>query len=97
MPFYEYKAKSASDCVHCSHGFTVLQKVTDAPLTQCRYCARPLIKLISAPNLHGVLHSNLSTQQIEKAGFTQYKRLEKGVYEKTAGQGPALIQDKPQK
>ena len=97
MPLYEYKATGLSNCVHCAHGLTVLQKISDPPLTQCQHCQGAVKKIISAPNVHGALHSKPSTQQIEKAGFTQYRRLEKGVYEKTAGRGPALIQDKPQR
>jgi len=43
MPIYEYK------CSSCGHKKEVLQKMSDAPLTQCPACAKPtLTKLISA-------------------------------------------------
>jgi hypothetical protein len=35
----------------------------------------------------------LRESNIEKAGFTQYKKIGKGVYEKTAGKGPGIIKN----
>jgi putative FmdB family regulatory protein len=43
MPIYEYK------CTSCGHRKEVLQKMSDAPLTQCPACGKAaLSKLISA-------------------------------------------------
>jgi len=43
MPIYEYK------CTSCGHEKEVLQKMSDAPLTQCPACGKAtLSKLISA-------------------------------------------------
>jgi putative FmdB family regulatory protein len=43
MPIYEYK------CSSCGHKKEVLQKMSDAPLTECPACGKPaLTKLISA-------------------------------------------------
>lgn len=43
MPIYEYR------CEDCGHELEVLQKVSDAPLTDCPACGRPALKkLISA-------------------------------------------------
>ena len=45
MPIYEYR------CEHCGHQFDVLQKISEAPLTDCPACAQPALKkLVSAPN-----------------------------------------------
>ena len=42
MPFYEYQ------CTACSHRLEVLQKISDAPLTDCPQCGQAhLKKLIS--------------------------------------------------
>jgi putative FmdB family regulatory protein len=44
MPFYEY------ECQACKYYIEVMQKITDAPLTQCPSCGkRQLKKLVSAP------------------------------------------------
>ncbi len=43
MPIYEYK------CQACGHKFDKLQKISDAPLTDCPNCGKgELVKLISA-------------------------------------------------
>jgi putative FmdB family regulatory protein len=43
MPFYEYR------CEACGHELEAMQKMSDAPLTDCPACGAPsLTKLISA-------------------------------------------------
>jgi putative FmdB family regulatory protein len=43
MPIYEY------ECGACGHRHEVIQKMSDAPLTDCPECAQPALKkLISA-------------------------------------------------
>ena len=43
MPFYEYR------CGSCGHEFEAMQKMSDAPLTDCPECAgAELVKLVSA-------------------------------------------------
>jgi|SRR5215813_3698609 len=43
MPIYAYR------CTECGHEFDVLQKVSDAPLTECPACQRSaLIKKVTA-------------------------------------------------
>ena len=41
MPIYEYQ------CSKCSEIFEAFQKITDAPLTECRFCQGRVDKLIS--------------------------------------------------
>ncbi len=44
MPIYEYQ------CEQCGHRLAKLQKLADAPLTDCPACQQPaLSKLLSAP------------------------------------------------
>jgi len=43
MPIYEYR------CEACGHELEALQKMSDAPLTECPECGRPALKkLVSA-------------------------------------------------
>ncbi|NEX22630.1 zinc ribbon domain-containing protein [Thiorhodococcus mannitoliphagus] len=43
MPFYEYR------CDECGHELEKMQKISDAPLTDCPECGKPALKkLISA-------------------------------------------------
>lgn len=43
MPFYEYR------CDACGHELEAMQKISDAPLTDCPACSKPaLVKKVSA-------------------------------------------------
>jgi len=90
MPIYEYQASSASCCEHCKTAFDVVQKLDEEPLNYCPECLSPVHRKISRPNLTRPAPS-LSRENIEKHGLTQFKKVEKGVYEKTAGKGPDYI------
>ena len=89
MPIYEYQSVG-DGCEYCSARFDRLQKISDAPLESCPHCEGKVERLISAPNL-GNSGPSLSPDNIEKHGFTQYKKSGDGVYEKTAGKGPRTI------
>ena len=41
MPIYEYR------CTSCGHTLEAIQKIGEAPLTECTECAGPLEKLVS--------------------------------------------------
>ena len=45
MPLYEY------ECDSCGHRFEVIQKFSDAPLTEHDKCGGPVERLLSAPAL----------------------------------------------
>jgi len=70
-----------------------MQKLSDDPLACCPECYSPVRRKISRPNLASPAPS-LSESNLEKHGFTQFRKVEKGVYEKTAGKGPDFITDK---
>ena len=93
MPIYEYAAVTRG-CVHCEAHFDVLQKLADAPLTQCPQCGAAVRRVISAPHVASGNAHVLSEDHAAKRGFTQYRRSEKGVYEKAYGKGPRYISDK---
>jgi putative FmdB family regulatory protein len=92
MPIYEYRPGSERHCDFCVAGFDVLQKISDAPVSQCPHCAAPVERHISAPHL-AKGGPSLQESNLEKHGFTQYRKVEKGVYEKTVGKGPDFISD----
>ena len=90
MPIYEYQPRGEAHCDFCRDGFDALRKLSDPALEACPECGAPIDRKISAPNL-GSGGPSLDESNIEKHGFTQYKKVEKGVYEKTAGKGPDFI------
>jgi len=90
MPIYEYQASSDERCEYCTNGFELLRKISEPAVTECPQCGAPAERKISAPNLGGSGPA-MDNANIEKHGFTQYKKSGKGVYEKTAGKGPDVI------
>ncbi|MCX5804509.1 MAG: zinc ribbon domain-containing protein [Proteobacteria bacterium] len=42
MPIYEY------ECTDCGKRFEIFQRITDKPLSKCKFCKGPLSKLISS-------------------------------------------------
>ena len=90
MPTYEYRCSGDSHCELCAEGFDVVQKISDPRLEHCPQCEAPIRRLISAVAINKPGPA-LDRSQLEKHGFTQYKRAGKGVYEKTAGKGPDVI------
>jgi putative FmdB family regulatory protein len=93
MPTYTYEPATDRCCRYCLGGFDRRQKVNDARLTTCPECGEPVKRVISAPTLARPAPS-IDEKNIGDKGFTQYKKLEKGVYEKTVGKGPDIIMDK---
>lgn len=93
MPIYTYQADNTDPCAYCAEPFEVMQKMDAERLQRCPECGGALRRVITPPNLAAAA-PNLSADNIGKKGFTQYRKLEKGVYEKTAGQGPDIISDK---
>lgn len=93
MPIYEYHSCGPLSCDYCENGFEVMRKISDKPLELCPQCFNPIERKISRPNL-AAQATSIKESNIEKHGFTQFKKVEKGVYEKTAGKGPEFITDK---
>ena len=90
MPIYRYQTTDTG-CDHCAAGFDLMQKLSDAELTVCPNCSGPIRKVICAPSLAIGGSHLLNEKKIGEKGFTQYKKIGKGVYEKTAGKGPDII------
>ncbi len=93
MPIYVYRPITPDQCDHCEGGFEHLQKLDDEILANCPECSAAVERVITAANLASPSPS-LKEDNIEKHGFTQYRKVEKGVYEKTTGKGPAMISSK---
>jgi putative FmdB family regulatory protein len=92
MPIHEYVPKGGG-CPTCRAGIERLQRLSDPPLERCPDCGTPLERAISAPQVVAGGAHRLKEGHLEKHGFTQYRKVGKGKYEKTAGKGPPTIQD----
>ena len=93
MPIYVYGPSTEEHCRYCLGGFERRQRVADERLTQCPECGSPVKRVLTPPALASPA-PNTSEKNIGDKGFTQYRKLEKGVYEKTVGKGPDIITDK---
>jgi putative FmdB family regulatory protein len=92
MPIYEYRPKSGG-CASCREGLERLQKLSAPPLATCPDCGTPLERVLSAPQVVAGESHRLKEGHLAKNGFTQYRKVGKGKYEKTAGNGPPTISD----
>ena len=61
------------------------------PLAACPDCGAAVVRVISAPNLAVGNAHVLKDGHAAKHGFTQYRKVGKGVYEKAFGKGPDVI------
>ena len=80
MPYYEYEL-CEGDCKICGGAFTLRRPLSAAPLTECPLCKKPVRKIISRVNSPQKLKP-LSVSDAKKAGFSIYKKLGKGEYER---------------
>lgn len=90
MPIYEYHPIGSKSCKHCRGGFEMLQKLVDAPVAACPECGVGVRRIVSAPHVTKS-DSTLDPDNLERHGFTQYRKSSKGRYRKTAGKGPSSI------
>jgi putative FmdB family regulatory protein len=80
MPIYEYEL-CEGNCKACGGKFTLRRPVTAPELKQCPACKKPVRKLISGFNTPKHMKP-VSISDAKKAGFTVYKRLGKGEFER---------------
>ncbi len=92
MPIYEY-VPTRDGCACCRPGIERLQRLSDPPLAACPGCGAPLERVIGAPQVVAGQGHVLKEGHLAKHGFTQYRKVGKGRYEKTAGKGPPTISD----
>ncbi len=94
MPTYVYQV--IEDDGSEGEVFEVVQKMTDPPLETHPETGKPVRRLIQAPNIAGKWSESgtkqmLSDKNLDRLGFTKYKRVGDGKYEKRAGTGPLRI------
>ena len=90
MPIYEYRPLGPS-CDHCREKFEAWQKMSEPALTACPACGQACERVISAPSIASGSGHVLKDSHFSERGFTQYRKVDKGKYEKTAGPGPDKI------
>ena len=93
MPIYEYAPDDPPAARSAATASSACRRVSEPRFTHCPACGGAIRRVLSAtPAVAGQTHV-LREGHIAKHGFTQYRRLGKGNYEKTAGKGPPTISD----
>ncbi|MEO7432702.1 MAG: zinc ribbon domain-containing protein [Dokdonella sp.] len=91
MPLYEYAPVTPPGCALCCYGFELLQRLSDASLTHCSACGGAIQRVLGATGMVSGQAHVLKEKYVAERGFTQYRKIGKGLYEKTAGKGPDTI------
>jgi putative FmdB family regulatory protein len=80
MPYYEYEL-CEGNCKICGGKFTLRRPIRAPALTQCPLCKKPVRKIVSQVSSPKRLKP-LSVSDAKKSGFTVFKRVGKGEYER---------------
>ena len=94
MPIYVYEV--VLDDGDPGQVFEVMQKMSDAPLTEHPTTGQPVRRVLQPPHIAGQWSESgakhaLSDKNIQEKGLTKYVRAGDGIYEKRAGPGPDVI------
>jgi putative FmdB family regulatory protein len=93
MPTYVYapvlKPNETRTCEMCEASFEIVQRMSDNALTACPACGGEVERVVQPINIsgHNRYNKKRSNADMERAGFTQYKKMGKGYYEKQFGKG----------
>lgn len=94
MPVYEYQA-SEGGCPECSVVFSVLQSISEDPLSTCPKCGAAVKRVVSRVQMRVQL-AMTDPDSAAKKGFTTFKKSGAGTWEKLAGNGPDAIVGSPE-
>lgn len=90
MPIYEYEHDGERG-EECPERFEAFQRMSDAPLDRCPACGRPCHRVFSSFAPMRGTQGMFQPKNLERLGFTQYRRAGGGYYEKVCGRGPRTI------
>lgn len=95
MPLYTYEFINSDGSP--GEAFELLRRMSDPPLERHPETGQPIRRVFQPVHIAGVTSSlhdktRLDNKNLEKHGFTAYRRNGKGHYERTAGkEGPSSI------
>lgn len=87
VPIYEYEPL-AHDCLMCEGKVAAIQGIQDPPLEYCPDCGLPVRRVVSSASFK-VINTALKTSG--EKGFTTWKKVESGRWEKVSGPGVDVI------
>ncbi len=88
MPIYEYEPDNR-ECLMCDGKIEVIQGIEEAALEYCPQCGLEVKRVISRASFK--MSRPSGADRAAAKGFTTWKRVEEGKWEKVAGQGVDMI------
>lgn len=88
MPIYEYELID-DDCLMCPGRFSAIQGIEDANLEHCPSCGLPCKRVVSQVSIS--MRQGLSASRAADKGFTTWKKVRAGEWEKVDGPGVDAI------
>lgn len=88
MPIYEYEPEDR-DCLICEGRTEVIQNISDPPLKYCPTCGLEVRRVVSRASFK--LSTGTNPDKAAERGFTTFKKVEKGKWERIGGEGPDMI------
>lgn len=82
MPIYEYEPDDR-DCAMCEGRVEVIQGIDEPPYQYCPWCGLGVRRIISRASIQ--IKKNVDPESAAKRGFSTFRKLEKGKWEKVAG------------
>ncbi len=94
MPLYE--SVIFNDDGPQGETFEVLQRISEPPLKKHPQSGQKVQRIMAAPSVKkkysgGPITGDTSDKNLDRLGFTKYKKSKVGTYEKILGDGPDLI------
>lgn len=94
MPIYEYEPEGPG-CPHCQGGFEAMHPRGER-LEACPECGTACHRVISAVRTFATDAQITSDARAAEHGFSKYRKVESGRYEKISGDGPSTLNRPPQ-
>ena len=88
MPIYEYEPVDR-ECFICNGRVEFMQGILEAPLEFCPTCGLEVRRIVSRASIQ--LKRGTNPDKAADRGFTTFKRVEKGQWERISGEGPDMI------
>ncbi len=94
MPIYEYEPEG-HDCLICNGRTEVFQGINDEPHKYCPTCGLEVRRVISKASFK-LKREGAASEKAAAKGFTTFKKVEKGKWERVGGEGPDMIVGTPE-
>jgi len=93
MPIYEYEPLNR-ECFMCAGKVAVIQSVDEPALEFCPDCGLKVRRVISRTSFK--VSKDFSLDKAGQKGFTAWKRVEEGKWERVSGEGVDVIAGTPE-